>query len=251
MLLHCDATQAVGKIPVDVDQLGVDLMSFTAHKIYGPKGIGALYVRRRNPVVRLDPQITGGGQQAGRRSGTLNTPGIVGFARAVEIACSEMETESGRLFELRQRLFAAIESQLSRVTLCGPHLDAVDSAGDRCRLAGNLSLSFADVDGEALLVNMDDVAVSSGAACTSADPRPSHVLAALGLPEDRVRSSLRFGIGRFNTAEEIDQAALKVTQAVSRLRTEFLGVPAAREDSEATEVAEDAEHRHGDRTAAH
>jgi cysteine desulfurase len=210
--LHCDATQAVGKIPVDVEQLGVDLMSFSAHKLYGPKGVGALYVRRR-PPVRLECQIHGGGQEHGLRSGTLNVPGIVGFAVALQTSLAELPSEAVRLAALRERLFAGLTAELSGVSLNGP---ALDQPG--LRLPGNLNLSFAFVDGEALLLNMRDLAVSSGSACTSANPEPSHVLRALGLDDDLVRASLRFGLGRFNTAEEVEFAISTVAATVGRLR---------------------------------
>jgi cysteine desulfurase len=218
VLLHCDATQAVGKIPVDVSELGVDLMSFTAHKIYGPKGVGALYVRSRDPIVRLDPQITGGGQQEGRRSGTLNVPGIVGFAAALEICLAELPQEMVRLAALRNRLAAGILDQLDEVQICGPALDERCDDGKPLRLPGNLDLSFGNVDGEALLMAMGNLAVSSGAACSSTDPEPSHVLRALGLSEDAARSSLRFGLGRFNTAEHVEFAIERVATAVKQLR---------------------------------
>ncbi|HEY2839247.1 MAG TPA: aminotransferase class V-fold PLP-dependent enzyme [Pirellulales bacterium] len=210
--LHCDATQAVGRIPVDVDSLGLDLMSFTAHKLYGPKGAGALYVRRRNAALRLQPQIDGGGQEGGFRSGTLNTPGIVGFAHAMALCLEEMESEQARLAGLRDRLFAGLTAALDGVSLNGPCL-APDA-----RLAGNLNVSFAQVHGEALMMSMRDLAVSSGSACTSANPEPSHVLRALGLDEDQTRASLRFGLGRFNTAEEVEFAISAVVEAVGRLR---------------------------------
>jgi cysteine desulfurase len=218
VLLHCDATQAVGKIPVDVEKLGVDLMSFTAHKIYGPKGIGALYVRSRNPIVRLDPQISGGGQQEGRRSGTLNVPGIVGFAKALELCLAELPEEIARLATLRDQLAAGILSQLDEVQICGPALDKKYENDTPLRLPGNLDLSFGNVDGEALLMSMGSLAVSSGAACSSTDPEPSHVLRAIGLSEDAARSSLRFGLGRFNTEAEIELAIGRVVQAVRQLR---------------------------------
>jgi cysteine desulfurase len=182
--IHCDATQAVGKIPVDVQELGVDLMSFTAHKIFGPKGIGALYVRQSRPAVRLEPQITGGGQQQGLRSGTLNVPGIVGFAHALALCVEELPNEVRRLTQLRRRLWTELNNEL----------------------------------GEALLLAMSDLAVSSGAACSSTDPGPSHVLLALGMSEDLARSTLRFGLGRFNTSTEVDFAAATVAAAVNRLR---------------------------------
>lgn len=218
VLLHCDATQAVGKIPVDVNTLGVDLMSFTAHKLYGPKGVGALYVRGRDPIVRLDAQISGGGQQEGRRAGTLNVPGIVGFATALKLCLDELPTEMPRLSALRDRLAAEILAQLESVQLCGPALDERYDDGTPLRLPGNLDLSFGNVDGEALLLAMGNLAVSSGAACTSVDPEPSHVLRALGLSDDDARSSLRFGLGRFNTADEVLLAAERVVGAVRSLR---------------------------------
>jgi cysteine desulfurase len=213
VLVHCDATQAVGKLPVRVEELGIDLMSFSAHKLYGPKGVGALYVRRGSPPVRLEAQILGGGHESGLRSGTLNVPGIVGFARAVELSLECMSQESQRLKELRDRLYAGVSGELEDVQLNGP---ALDRPG--LRLTHNLNVSFAYVDGEALLLNLNDIAVSSGSACTSANPEPSHVLRALGLSEEATRSSLRFGLGRFNTQAEIDIAAERVIQAVRRLR---------------------------------
>ncbi len=212
VLLHCDATQAVGKLPVDVDQLGVDLLSFSAHKIYGPKGVGALFVRSR-PVVRLRSLIDGGGQERGLRSGTLNVPCIVGLAKAIQLCVAEMADESRRLAGLRNRLFAGLCAAIHDVSLNGP---ALDNAA--LRLAGNLNASFAYVDGEALMMSMKDLAVSSGSACTSANPEPSHVLRALGIGDDLTRASLRFGLGRFNTEEEIDFAIGCVAEAVDRLR---------------------------------
>jgi cysteine desulfurase len=211
--LHCDATQAVGKVAVDVERLGVDLMSFSAHKLYGPKGIGALYIRRRPRGVRLEPLIDGGGQEHGLRSGTLNVPGIVGFAKAIEIATAGMAAEAAHLTKLRSRLNTGLVERLGDLSLNGPKLDLPE-----LRLPGNLNLSFAYVDGEALLLNMRDLAVSSGSACTSANPEPSHVLRALGLDDDLVRASLRFGLGRFNTAEEVDFAIATVAETVTRLR---------------------------------
>jgi len=213
VLVHCDATQAVGKIPVDVRELGVDLMSFSAHKLYGPMGVGALWVRRGAPPVRLEPQIAGGGHEGGLRSGTLDVPGIVGFARAVELCLQEMPAEHTRQAELRDRLFAGLTAALDGVSLNGPAL-----ALSQLRLANNLNVSFAHVSGEALLMNMRDVAVSSGSACTSANPEPSHVLRALGLSEDATRSSLRFSLGRFNTADDIEFAIQSVAQVVTKLR---------------------------------
>jgi cysteine desulfurase len=214
VLLHTDATQAVGKIAVDVEALGVDLMSFTAHKVYGPKGIGALYVRSRGPRVRLEPQIDGGGQEGGLRSGTANVPGIVGFARALELCLEELPAETVRLSGLRDRLFAGLRAGISDVTLNGPALDLPG-----LRLPGNLNVGFGHVEGEALIMAMRDVAVSSGSACTSAQPEPSHVLRSLGLGEDAVRGSLRFGLGRFTTAEEIEFVIARAVEGVARLRT--------------------------------
>lgn len=211
--VHTDATQAVGKLPLDVSALGVDLMSFSAHKIYGPKGIGALYVRRGPGSVRLVPQVDGGGQEGGLRSGTLNVPGMVGFAAALDLCLAELPAETLRLAELRNRLQAGIVQELEGVRLNGPDLH---SAG--LRLPGNLNLSFTNVDGEALMMSMQRLAVSSGSACTSANPEPSHVLRALGLGEDHARASLRFGLGRFNTADDVEQAIGLVADAVRRLR---------------------------------
>lgn len=216
VVLHCDATQAVGKLPLDVRELGVDLMSFSAHKIYGPKGIGALYVRRTSPPLRLEPLADGGGQEFGLRSGTLNVPGIVGLAAALKWCLDEMPTETRRLRELRDDLFARLTRELSGVTLNGPSLTT--SGVDELRLAGNLNCRFDYVDGEALMMNLKGLAVSSGSACTSTNPEPSHVLRALGLSSDAARSSLRFGLGRFNTAEEIEFAIGAISETVRRLR---------------------------------
>ena len=213
VLVHCDATQAVGKLPVDVASLGVDLLSFSGHKIYGPKGVGALYVRRSGTPVRLQPLLDGGGQEFGIRSGTLNVPGIVGLARAVELCVTEQAAESVRLAELRNRLYSKLCSAIDGVRLNGPALDLPGS-----RLPGNLNCSFDRVDGEALLMAVGKIAVSSGSACTSANPEPSHVLRALKLGEDRTRASLRFGLGRFNTPEDIDFAVGAVAEAVEKLR---------------------------------
>jgi cysteine desulfurase len=218
VVLHCDATQAIGRVPVDVEELGVDLMSFTAHKIYGPKGIGTLYVRRRPKAVRLSAQIDGGGQEGGLRSGTLNVPGIIGFAKALELCVDEMNTEQPRLAQLRDRLFTGMRDSIEGVTLNGPALDALGPDEPGLRLAGNLNVSFAWVDGEALMLDMKRLAVSSGSACTSANPEPSHVLRALGIGEDLTRASLRFGLGRFNTAEEVEFAIQAVSESVRKLR---------------------------------
>ncbi len=212
ILLHTDATQAVGKIPIDVDDLQVDLLSMSAHKMYGPKGVGALYVRRKGTLVRLEPQIDGGGQESSMRSGTLNVPGIVGLGKAAELSIECMPEESATLAELRNRLHQGLTGQLSDVELNGPSLDS------NRRLPGNLSMSFAYVDGEALMMSMGQLAVSSGSACTSANPEPSHVLRSTGVSDDLTRASLRFGLGRFNTQEEVDFAIKTVTEAVTRLR---------------------------------
>jgi cysteine desulfurase len=227
VLLHCDATQAVGKIPVEVSSLDIDLMSFTAHKIYGPKGIGALYVRHRDPIVRLEPQISGGGQQEGRRSGTLNVPGIIGFATALRLCLDELPSEMLRLAALRNRLATTLMDQLEGTQLCGPALDSQYDNKTPMRLPGNLNLSFGNVDGEALLLAMGNLAVSSGAACTSTDPEPSHVLRAIGFSDDEARSSLRFGLGRFNDAADVDFAVQRVVEAVGKLR-KLAGMPAGK-----------------------
>jgi cysteine desulfurase len=211
---HCDATQAVGKMTVDVEALHVDLMSFTAHKIYGPKGIGALFVRRRSPQVRLEPQILGGGHENGFRSGTLNVPGIVGFATALKLCLTDMDAERERLSRLRLSLYMKLKAGIADMESNGPDFQKLPEL----RLFGNLNCTFHNVDGEALMMSMRDVALSSGAACTSTNPEPSHVLRALGLSDDLVRASLRFGLGRFNTEEEVDFAVDSVAQAVSRLR---------------------------------
>ena len=204
---HTDAVQAVGKVPFDVEALDVDFASITAHKIYGPKGVGALYVRRKGRAISIAAEIDGGGHERGMRSGTLNVPGIVGFGRAAEIARAEMSSEAARVGKLRDRLLDQLRAAADGMTVNGVM---------NARLPGNLNVSFAGIDGEALLVSLDDVAVSSGAACTQAEP--SHVLMALGLSTAHALASLRFGIGRSTTAAEIDYAAEKVADAVSRLR---------------------------------
>ncbi len=209
VLFHTDAVQAIGKIPVDVERDGIDLLSISAHKLYGPKGAGALYVRRKNPRVQLAPMIDGGGHERGLRSGTLNVPGIVGLGKACEIAAKEMAEEAARLAALRDKLKDSILSRLDGATING----SMDH-----RLPGNLNLSFAGVEGDALLMGINDVAVSSGSACTSATLEPSHVLSALGVPEELAHSSIRFGLGRFNTAEDVDYVAARVVETVRRLR---------------------------------
>jgi len=209
VVFHTDATQAVGKVPLGVLADNVDLLSLSGHKIYGPKGIGALYVRRRDPHVRLVPQLDGGGHERGMRSGTPAVPLIVGLGAAAELAARERPDESRRVLSLRERLHAGIAERVSDVRLNGHPTE---------RLPGNLNLSFAYLDGEALMMTMRDVAVSSGAACTAANPEPSHVLLAMGLDEEMARASLRFGLGRFSTAAEIEFAIDAVAGAVERLR---------------------------------
>lgn len=209
VLFHTDAAQAAGKVPLDVQAMYLDLMSISGHKMYGPKGIGAIYVRNGSPGVKLAPMVDGGGHERGLRSGTLNVPGVVGLGKACELARQEMPEESKRLRALRDRLKDGILSRLDKVHIngCMEH-----------RLPNNLNLSFAGVDGEALLMGLNDVAVSSGSACTSATRQPSYVLKALGVTDDLAQSSLRFGLGRFNTQEEIDYVVERVVETVTRLR---------------------------------
>ncbi len=209
ILFHTDAVQAVGKIPFDVNVAKADLVSLTAHKMYGPKGIGALYVRRRNPRVLLSEQISGGGHERGMRSGTLNVPGIVGLGKAAAIAKAEMATESARLSTLRDRLNEGLHRQLDEIYINGSM---------EHRLPHNLNISFAYVEGESLLMGISDVAVSSGSACTSASLEPSYVLKALGAGDDLAHSSIRFGLGRFTTEEEVDYVIDRLTTVVRRLR---------------------------------
>jgi cysteine desulfurase len=209
VLFHTDAAQAAGRVPIDVEAMHIDLLSFTAHKMYGPKGCGALYVRSKDPRVRLTPIMDGGGHERGMRSGTLNVPGIVGFGKACEIAAAEMSEEQERILELRERLHRRLCEQLDEVHLNGHPTQ---------RLAGNLNLSFAFVEGESLLLGLKDVAVSSGSACSSTTLEASHVLKALGARDDLAHASIRFGLGRFNTAEEIEHAAIRVAEEVRRLR---------------------------------
>ncbi len=209
VLFHCDATQGIGKIPVDVQDMGIDLMSFSAHKIYGPKGIGALYVRKKNPRVRIAAQMDGGGHERGMRSGTLAVPLIVGFGKACEICGEEMAAETARLTKMRDRLQRAIMGALEETYLNGHPTN---------RLPGNLNISFAYVEGESLLMGMKDIALSSGSACTSATLEPSYVLRALGVGTELAHSSIRFGLGRFNTDEEIDYTIKKVIEVVTKLR---------------------------------
>jgi cysteine desulfurase len=209
VLFHTDAVQAVGKVPVDVIADNIDVLSLSGHKIYGPKGVGALYVRRRNPRVQIAAQIDGGGHERGMRSGTLNVPGIVGLGKACEISQQEMATEAKYLTGLRDRLRNKLESSLDYVHVNGSW---------EHRLPGNLNMSFLYVEGESLLMGINDVAVSSGSACTSATLEPSYVLKALGLGDDVAHSSIRFGLGRFNTQAEVDYVAEKVIDVVQKLR---------------------------------
>jgi len=204
-----DGVQAVGKIPVDVQKDNIDLLAISAHKIYGPKGVGALYVRRRNPRVQLSAIIDGGGHERGMRSGTLNVPGIVGLGKACEVCQQEMAQEGERLRGLRDRLKKGLEAKLDEVFINGSM---------EHRLPNNLNMSFAYVEGESLLMGINDVAVSSGSACTSATLEPSYVLKALGVGEDLAHTSIRFGLGRFTTQEEIDYVIDKMVQVVTKLR---------------------------------
>jgi cysteine desulfurase len=231
---HTDAAQAFGKIPLDVEALGVDLLSITAHKMYGPKGIGALFVRRRGPAAALAPIIHGGGHERGLRSGTLNVPAIVGFGEAAAICGKEMPAESARLAGLRDRLLAGLRDRIEDVRVNGPEPTAFEatardprggeSAPASTRLPHNLNVAFPGVEGASLLMALTDVAVSSGAACSSASAEPSHVLRALGLSDDLAKASLRFGLGRWTTAEEVDFAAGRVAEIVVGLRARRLAI---------------------------
>jgi cysteine desulfurase len=209
IIFAVDGVQAVGKIPVDVQKDNIDLLAISGHKIYGPKGVGALYVRRRNPRVQLSAIIDGGGHERGMRSGTLNVPGIAGLGKACEIAQQEMATESKRMLALRERLRKGLEAKLDEVFINGSM---------EHRLPNNLNMSFAYVEGESLLMGINDIAVSSGSACTSATLEPSYVLKALGVGEDLAHTSIRFGLGRFNTEEEVDYVVDKMVQVVTKLR---------------------------------
>jgi len=209
ILFHTDATQGVGKLPINVDALGIDLLSLTAHKMYGPKGVGALYVRSTKPRVKLTPMIDGGGHERGMRSGTLNVPGIVGLGKACEISQKEMSAEGERLIALRERLKEGILAELDEVYINGHSVE---------RLPGNLNMSFAYIEGESLLMGLKEIAVSTGSACTSASLEPSYVLKALGVSDELAYSAIRFGLGRFTTAEEIDFTIRRVVEEVRRLR---------------------------------
>ncbi|HEX6802013.1 MAG TPA: IscS subfamily cysteine desulfurase [Candidatus Binatia bacterium] len=209
ILFHTDATQGVGKLPINVDAMGIDLLSLTAHKMYGPKGVGALYVRSTKPRVKLTPLIDGGGHERGMRSGTLNVPGIVGLGKACEISQNEMSAEGERLIALRERLKEGILAELDEVYINGHLVE---------RLPGNLNMSFAYIEGESLLMGLKEIAVSTGSACTSASLEPSYVLKALGVNDELAYSAIRFGLGRFTTAEEIDFTTRRVVEEVHRLR---------------------------------
>ncbi|OGG96949.1 MAG: IscS subfamily cysteine desulfurase [Candidatus Lambdaproteobacteria bacterium RIFOXYD2_FULL_50_16] len=209
VLFHCDATQAAGKIKLNVEEMGIDLMSLSAHKMYGPKGVGALYVRRRQPRVRLAPILHGGGHERGMRSGTLNVPGIVGFGEACRLARLELEEEAVKMIALRERLYQGLAAKLDYLYLNGHPTQ---------RLPGNLNLSFAFVEGESLMMGLEFIAVSSGSACTSASLEPSYVLRALGIGDDLAHCSIRFSLGRFTTEEEIDRTIEQVVATVTRLR---------------------------------
>ena len=218
-VVHVDCAQAVGRMPIDVDALGADLASFSAHKFHGPKGVGAVYVRRRGRAVRVDPLVFGGGQERGMRSGTLDVPGIVGLAAAARLAVAGLPDEVPRMRTLRDRLWQALARGIPGLALNGPALDAADG-GVPVRLVNNLNVHVPGVDGQTLLATLarDALAVSSGSACSSESPRPSHVLLAVGLGDDEARASLRFGLSRFTTEDEIDEAARRIAAGVARLR---------------------------------
>ncbi|MEP7152024.1 MAG: IscS subfamily cysteine desulfurase [Nitrospira sp.] len=209
ILFHCDATQGVGKVPIDVQDMGIDLMSFSAHKIYGPKGVGALYVRKKNPRVRIAAQMDGGGHERGMRSGTLPVPLIVGFGKACELCEQEMAADGARLSVMRDRLHVNITTALEEVYLNGHPTQ---------RLPHNLNISFAYVEGESLLMGCKEIALSSGSACTSATLEPSYVLRALGVGAELAHSSIRFGLGRFTLDEEVDYAGKRIIEVVTKLR---------------------------------
>lgn len=214
VIFHTDSTQSVGKVPFNVQEMNVDLASISGHKIYGPKGVGALYVRKKSPRVKLTSQMDGGGHERGMRSGTLNVPGIVGLGKAIEIAVAEMATETERIRNMRDKMWLDFQAELDEIYINGP--DPIEKPEQR--LPGNLNVSFAFVEGEALMMGIKDIAVSSGSACTSASLEPSYVLKALGVGEDLAHTSIRFGIGRFNTQEEVDYTVKAVVDAVKHLR---------------------------------
>lgn len=211
--VHCDATQAVGKLPVNVEQLGVDLLSFTSHKLHGPKGIGALYIRSRGRRVRLQSQIDGGGQEAGRRGGTLNVSGIVGFGRALELIVEDREEDCRRMGQLRDEFYRLLRAELGELPVNGPPMT------DRSkRLSNNLNCQFPGLDGHSLMIGCPRLAMSSGSACTATSTEPSHVLTALRLDRDQVRSSLRFGLSRWTTLDEIETAVGMLAESARQLR---------------------------------
>lgn len=214
IIFHTDSTQSIGKIPFDVQKMNVDLASLSGHKIYGPKGVGALYVRKKSPRVKLSSQMDGGGHERGMRSGTLNVPGIVGLAKAVEICIEDMQSDTKRIQAMRDKMWMDFQAELDEIYINGP--DPIEKP--EWRLPGNLNVSFAFVEGEALMMGIKDIAVSSGSACTSASLEPSYVLKALGVGEDLAHTSIRFGIGRFNTQEECDYTVKQVVDAVKHLR---------------------------------
>jgi cysteine desulfurase len=217
VLFHTDAVQGIGRIEFDVQSMNVDLASITAHKMYGPKGVGALYVRRSKPRVRLVAQMDGGGHERGYRSGTLNVPGIVGFGKAAEIITHEWRDEAARVSRLRDSLYKKITAELDEVFVNGPW-PAIDANGKVQRLPNNLNISFAYVEGESILMSLKNVSVSSGSACTSSSLEPSYVLRALGVEEELAHTSIRFGLGRFTTEEEIEYAANLTVSSIKRLR---------------------------------
>jgi cysteine desulfurase len=227
VLLHTDAVQAIGKVPVNVLKDNIDIMSLTGHKLYGPKGVGALYVRRKSPRVQVTAQMDGGGHERGMRSGTLNVPGIVGFGKACELCQQEMAEESVRLRTLRDKLKHKLQTDLDETYING----TMES-----RLPHNLNISFAYVEGESLLMGINDVAVSSGSACTSATLEPSYVLKALGAGDDLAHSSIRFGLGRFTTEDEIDYVGNRVVEVVKKLRELSPLYEMAREGVDLTKV---------------
>ena len=216
--LHVDAAQAFGKIPFNLQQWDVDLLSISAHKIYGPKGVGALIVRRRSPPIRLEPLVFGGGHERGLRSGTLNVPGIVGFAKAVELAIDRLDQERNHLANLRDLMFRLLHEELGdSVRVNGPDPTLLEH-----RLPGNLNVQFSGIEAQTLLLHVPEVALSAGSACDAADPSPSHVLLALGLSEAEARCSIRIGVGRFNTEEEIRAASAILCRAIKQIRSSYL-----------------------------
>jgi cysteine desulfurase len=219
-VVHVDCAQAVGRLPVDVDALGADLASFSAHKFHGPKGVGALYVRRRGRAVRVEPLVFGGGQERGMRSGTLDVPGIVGLAEAARLAGAGLADDVAGMHGLRDRLWRRLADGIPGLAINGPALDALDDAGRPVRLVNNLNVHVPGVDGQTLLATLagEELALSSGSACSSESPRPSHVLQAIGRDPDQARASLRFGLSRFTTPAEVDAAAARIAAGVARLR---------------------------------